>query len=359
MYRVLWLACVGLTAISPLSAHEPKLQNTMKGHSEGVYSVAWSPDGKTLASGSYDETIRLWDVATGKTTATLKTRDGDHVTSVAWRADGKLLASGSYDKTVRLWDVATAKITATLDGHTECVDFVAWSPDGKSLASIGGGAIKLWDVGTGKNIATIQRKQEWVNSVAWSPDGKSLASGNADGVVKVRSVANGMTIASLDAESGLNVLAIAYSPHGKTLASGNGCTIELWDVVSRKSIDTLKGHSCDLVTYAHGNYAGQYIPAVKSVAFSPDGKTLASGSQDKTIKLWDVRSSKNIATLTGHDGDVESVAFSPDGKTLASASDDMTIKLWNVVGTVIIEVPREEQPNKPRTDGGDGAGTGN
>jgi WD40 repeat protein len=330
MYRVLWLACVGLTAISSLPAHEPKLQNTMEGHSEGVYSVAWSPDGKTLASGSYDQTIRLWDVATGKTTATLKTRGGDHVTSVAWSPDGKMLASGSYDQTIRLWDVATGKTTATLEGHTECVDFVAWSPDGKSLASVGGGAIKVWDVGTGKNVATIQGNQEWVNSVAWSPDGKSLASGNADGVVKVRSVANGRTIASLDAESGLNVLAITYSPDGKTLASGDGCTIELWDVTSHKSIHTLKGHSCDLVTYGHGNFGGQYIPAVKSVAFSSDGKTLASGSQDKTIKLWDVTSGRSITTLAGHSGAVESVAFSPDGKTLASASDDKAIKLWAV-----------------------------
>ena len=154
------------------------------------------------ASGSYDQTIKLWDVVTGKTAATLKTRDGDHVSSVAWSPDGKKPASGSYDKTAKLWDVATAKIAATLEGHTECVDFVAWSPDGKSLASVGGGAIKLWDVGTDKNLATIEGNHEWINSVAWSPDGKMLACGDTAGVVRLRNATSGKIIASLDAGSG-------------------------------------------------------------------------------------------------------------------------------------------------------------
>ncbi len=337
MYRMVWLACVGLTAVSPLSAQEAKLQKTLEGHSGGVCSVAWSPDGKTLASASCDKTIKLWDVPTGENTATLEVRDGDAVTCVAWSPDGKTLASASYDRTIKLWNAAARKQIATLEGHTECVDFVAWSSDGKSLASVGAGVIKLWDVSTRKNIATLEGSHQWVHSVAWSPDGKSLASGNADGIVKVCNVTNGTTIVSLDAESGENVLAITYSPDGKTLASGDGCTIELWDVTSHKSIRTLKGHSCDLLTYGHGNYGGEYIPAVKSVAFSPDGKTLASGSQDKTIKLWDVAGGKNIATLRGHSDDVESVAFSPDGKTLASASDDKTIKLW-AVATAALEM---------------------
>jgi WD40 repeat protein len=276
-----------LALVSSTSAAEPKLRHTINGHAEGVSSVAWNPGGNTLASGSLDSTIKLWDVKTRK-------------------------------------DIAT------LEGHAEGVDTVAWSPDGKRLASVGDGEVKLWDVGTCKNVATFRKKHEWVNSVAWSPDGTSLALGNAEGAVRLRTVANGKTVGCLDAEGGLNVFSVTYRGDGKLLASADGCTIELWDVVSRRSINTLKGHSCDVITYAHGDYAGQYIPAIKSLAFRPDGKVLASGSQDKTIRLWDVATAKSIATLKAHSGSVESVTFSPDGKTLASASDDKTIRLWDV-----------------------------
>ena len=191
----------------------------------------------------------------------------------------------------------------------------------------------LWDIASGKNIAKLRKQNVLAQSVAWSPDGKFLAVGNADGVVRVWNVTNGNEITSLDAETGENVLAVAYSPDGKILASGNSCKIELWDLTSRQNIATLEGHSCDLITYGGGNHGGQYIPEVKSVAFSADGKILASGSQDKTIMLWDVASGKSITTLKGHSGSVESVAWSPDGKTLASASKDKTIRLWEVTAS--------------------------
>jgi WD40 repeat protein len=333
MKRLLWLAYVGLM-VSPLLAGEPKLRNTLKGHSEAVSSVAWNPDGKTLASSSADGTIKLWNVASGKCSATLKARPIDYelsdVTSVAWSPNGKTLASGSYDKTIRLWDVASGKNIATFKGHTEWVDSVTWSPDGKTLASVSDGAIKLWDVSTGKNTATLKGHQGFINSVAWSPNGKTLASGDANGVIRVWNVASGKQVASIDGEDGENVLAMSYSPDGKSLASGNGCMIGLWDMTKYKNIDTLEGHSSDLVVVVHGKQGRVYVPAVKSVAFTADGKTLASGSQDKTIRHWDVASGKCIAILKNHSDSVNSVAWSPDGKTLASASDDKTIKLWDV-----------------------------
>ena len=291
-----------------------KLTTTLEGHSNWVYSVAFSPDGKTLASGSYDNTIKLWDVQSGKLTTTLEGHS-NRVNSVAFSPDGKTLASGSSDKTIKLWDVQSGKLTTTLEGHSGTVYSVAFSPDGKTLASGSSDkTIKLWDVQSGKLTTTLEGHSNWVYSVAFSPDGKTLASGSSDKTIKLWDVQSGKLTTTLEGHSG-TVYSVAFSPDGKTLASGSDDnTIKLWDVQSGKLTTTLEGHS----------------GTVYSVAFSPDGKTLASGSDDNTIKLWDVQSGKLTTTLEGHSNRVNSVAFSPDGKTLASGSYDNTIKLWDV-----------------------------
>ncbi|MDB9445461.1 trypsin-like peptidase domain-containing protein [Anabaena sp. CS-542/02] len=284
------------------------LVKTITGHSGAVTSVAFSPDGKTLASGSWDDTIKLWDVATGREIATLTGY------SPVFSPDGRTLASGSGDGIIRLWDIATGREIATLTGYSP-----VFSPDGKILASGSGRIIKLWDVATRREIATLTGQSESVYSIAFSPDGKTLASGSGsfDGTIQVWDVATGREIATLEGHSTTfrytDVNSLAFSRDGKILASGSADnTIKLWDVATRREIATLTGHS---------------INGVLSVAFSPDGRTLASGSSDG-IRLWDVATRREMATLTGHSDGVNSVAFSPDGRTLASGSDDNTIKLW-------------------------------
>ena len=286
---------------------------TFKGHTDWVWSVTYSPDGKTLASGGRDKTVKLWDVNAKRNIATFKGHTYS-VYSVTYSPDGKTLASGGRDKTVKLWDVNTQRNIATFKGHTNSVFFVTYSPDGKTLAS--GAAdktVKLWDVNTQRNIATFEGHTDWVYSVTYSPDGKTLASGGRDKTVKLWDVNTQRNIATFEGHTNW-VWSVPYSPDGKTLASGSGDkTVKLWDVNTRRNIATFKHSS-----------------AVTSVTYSPDGKTLASGAADKTVKLWDVDPQRNIATFKGHTDIVRSVAYSPDGKTLASGSDDKTVKLWDV-----------------------------
>ena len=286
----------------------------LTGHTDEVSSVVFSPDGRTLASGSWDNTIRLWDVATGTVQQTLS---GDGA-SVVFSPDGRTLASGSGLE-IRLWDVATGTVQQTLTGHTDVVSSVVFSPDGRTLASGGvwDNTIRLWDVATGTLKQTLTHPHI-VFSVVFSPDGRTLASGSW---LKIRlwDVATGTLKQTLTGHAGF-VFSVVFSPDGQTLASGSGdATVRLWDVATETLQHTLTGHT------GH----------VFSVVFSPDGQTLASGSEDGTIRFWDGATGTLQHTLTGHMRRVFSVVFSPDGQTLASGSWDNTIRFWDgATGTV-------------------------
>jgi WD40 repeat protein/serine/threonine protein kinase len=280
-------------------------------HSDAVGSVAFSPDGLMLASGSKDKTIQIWDLATGKSIRTFA-GDSSTVWSVAFDSNGTRLATGTGFWRVMLWDLKTGQVIGSLD-HTASVWSVALSPDGQLIASGSGDkTTKMSDATTGRLIQNLPDHTDFVYSVAFTPDGKSLISASKDKKITVVDVATGGLLKTLEGH-GDAVRAVAVSPDGKTIVSGSyDETIKIWNLETGDLIRSIKGHSDDIV----------------SVAISPDGKFIASGSKDKTIKIWDFATGELLNTLTGHSDEVYVVTFSPDGKTIASGSKDNTIKLW-------------------------------
>jgi len=299
------------------------LLRTLQGHAGWVTSVSFNSDGQLLASGSNDSTIKLWDVATGRE---IRTLHFPSVWSVAFSPDGHLLASASFNNAIGIWDVASGnEVLRILSAHAAQIYSVAFSPDGKLLASGSHDkTIKLWNVATGSLIRTLFGHSDTIYSVAFSPDGRLLASLSWDTLIKLWDVATGREIRTLAgySEGGYSV---AFSPDGRLLAStscryrqpSRPCEqgeIKLWDVATGREVRLLQGHTS----------------WVESVAFSPDGKVLASGSMDMTIKLWEIGKGSLLGTLQGHTETVYEVDFSPDGRLLVSGSADRTIKLWDV-----------------------------
>ncbi len=281
-----------------------------KAHSEGVSCLAISPDGQILASGSYDDTIKLWQLSTGEEIATL-VGHSDDVESVAFHPDGEILASGSYDRTIKLWQLSTGKNIRTLSGNSEDIESVAFSPNGQILASGGDdNTIKLWQLTTGNELHSLRGHSETVWSVAFSADGQMLASGSSDNTIKLWHLATGQEVKTLWGHSGY-VSKVAFCADGEMLVSGSDDnTIKVWQLSTGLEVGTLTGHS----------------QSIWCLAVTSDN-TLVSGGGDNLIKIWQLSTSEELGTFTGHNLGVLAVAISSKGDVLVSGGGDGCIDI--------------------------------
>jgi WD40 repeat protein/serine/threonine protein kinase len=339
-----------------------QLTTYLRDHTDPVRSVAFSPDGKTMASGSNDTTIILWDISSRQPIGPPLTGHTDTVRSVAFSPDGQILASGSFDGTIILWDTATGEpLGPPLTDHTGGVWSVAFSPGGQTLASASEDqTIILWDVTTGQSLGSpLIGHNDPVTTIAFNPDGQTLASGSIDNVIMLWDVATGQPLGPPLTGEAFAVRSLAFSPDGQMLAAATDNTIVLWDVTTQRPLGApITGHaeaiwsvtfSPDGQTLASSSVDGAIIlwdvatrlalgpplaghyDAVWGVAFSPDGQMMASASSDNTVILWQLNPPHPLGrTLIGHEGAVHSVAFSPDGQTLVSGGGDKAIRFWDV-----------------------------
>jgi WD40 repeat protein/serine/threonine protein kinase len=292
-------------------------RTTFKGHAKPVLSLAFARDGATLASGSADQTIKLWDFRPRADRAPFRVDLGGEPPQppvTAWTSDGRSLATvNHHDKIVRLWDLAGENERLFLQGFAAKFDSLAISPDGKTLAA---GAddqtIRLYEMGNGRLQQTLKAHVGRITCLTFSTDSKLLVSGGADAMVRFWSAADGKELEALPVHQG-PLRCLVFAAKGAILAASDGKSVKLWDVTYRKPIADL----------------GPPSAGVRTLAFSPDGKTLAVAASNGVVYLWDVPTRREDIVLKGHQAPVRSLAFSPDGKTLATGHADWNIVLWD------------------------------
>ena len=285
------------------------------GHSENIASLAFSPDGKLLASAGWDRTIKLWNAVTGRQIKSLTDNDSGGFFTIAFSPNGKMLASGNANNNITFWDIETGRVIKTLKGHTGYVQSIAFSSNGKFLASGSDDkTVKIWNLETGQVLNTLESHTDLVKSIAFSADNRFLISGSKDKTIKIWNATTGQLLKSIPGNGGMIEL-VVFSPDSRTVASVDNLTvIKLWDIETGQLVRSLgKGDKPNM-----------------SLAFSPDGKTLASGGWGLDINLWNVETGQLTKTLKGHSSFALALSFSPDSRTLASGSFDKTIKFWDV-----------------------------
>jgi WD40 repeat protein/serine/threonine protein kinase len=306
----------------------------LTGHDNFVICVAYSADGKWLASASHDQTARIWDADTGSQLHTL--HHNGYVLGVAFSPDGKRLATAATDWTAKIWDFASGAELFTLKGHSNWVTSIAFSPDRESLATASfDSTIRIWNAADGSERRTIPAHADLVMCLAFSRDGKRLASSSKDRTVKIWDTTTWSEPLTLRGHTN-EVMGVAFSPDGQHVASAShDRTVRLWDISTGTLERTFVGHA----------------ERVYGVAFSRDGRRVASSSFDQTIRIWDAASGQELATLKGHAGWIPYVTFSPDGYRLASASADKTVKVWDAYGghDESLEMRQERLPSSVRS----------
>jgi WD40 repeat protein len=318
-----------LTSLASRLSRPWYARTALAGHTGPIWSVAFSRDGKLLATTGNDRTVRLWDMSSAQPLGPPMAGHTGPIWSVAFSPDSKLLATASEDGTVRLWDVSSRQpLGEPLTSHTGPVFSVVFSPDGKMLAVTGNdGTVRLWDVSSDQPLGQpLIGHTGPVFSAAFSPDGKVLATGSADRTVRLWDVGSRQPLGPPLIGHTDDIRSVTFSPNGKVLATtGNDRTVRLWDVGFRQLLGPpLTGHT----------------GPVWSVAFGPDSKLLATASEDAAVRLWDVDSHQPLGPpLTGHTGPVRSVVFSPDGKVLATTGNDRMVRLWDVSSRQLLGEP--------------------
>jgi eukaryotic-like serine/threonine-protein kinase len=297
-----------------ISGPVPTTAHQLRGHVNFVYAVTYSPDGRRLATGGWDKTIRIWDRETGQLLDRLIGHRG-FVRGLAFSPDGNQLISGSEDKSVRRWDLAGGGDNAAFHGHTGFVHCVAFGPDGV-LAASGSldGTVKLWPAAAPDSQVTFRNSSGWVGTLAFAPDGRRIASAH-NGNVRIWDPRTGEELHRIVGRSGLEAhIGLAFSPDGSTLAAdGPDGSLTFWETA----------------TWTRRVPEGESL-RISDAAFSPDGSILATSSERGTIQLWNVAKGKSILTMPGHTSGARSVAFSPDGRTVASGGEDRIVRVWDV-----------------------------